>query len=189
MRKRSTKWTEIHCGGCWGNMEYPRSSSPWFATPTIAWPTKLPMLVRGPIILMSWQYSTRMLTVTIPLPLVIDYIMRTAASGRKNGIFSLFWTVLVQINYLDFADDLALLSHHQRQMQDKNSINRSGNQDQSRQQKMEDHHHFPNTSRKCWWAHQSWTLHLPGKYGWHAKWPRPWHQAKNWQGKCCIYHA
>lgn len=90
MRKRSTKWTDIHCGGCWGNMEYPRSSSPWFATPTIAWPTKLPMLVRGPIILMSWQYSTRMLTVTIPLPLVIDYIMRTAASGRKNGIFSLF---------------------------------------------------------------------------------------------------
>lgn len=69
MRKRSTKWTEIHCERCWGNMEYPRSSSPWFATPTIAWPTKLPMLVRGLIILMSWQYSTRMLTVTIPLPL------------------------------------------------------------------------------------------------------------------------
>lgn len=115
--------------------------------------------------------------------------MRTTASGRKNGIFSLFWTVLVQINYLDFADDLALLSHHQRQMKEKNSINRSGIQYQSKQQKTEDQHHLPNTSRKCWWAHQSWTLHLPGKYGWHAKWPRPWHQAKNWQGKCCIYHA
>lgn len=77
--------------------------------------------------------------------------MRTTASGRKNGIFSLFWTIVVQINYLDFVDDLALLSHHQRQMKDKNSIIRSGIQDQSRQQKTEDHHHFPNTSRKYWW--------------------------------------
>lgn len=81
--------------------------------------------------------------------------MRTAASGRKNGIFSLFWTVLVQINYLDFVDDLALLSHHQRQMKDKNSINRSGNQDQSRQQKTEDHQHCPK--------HQSQMLMSPSK--------------------------
>lgn len=189
MRKRSTKWTEIHCGGCWGNMEYPRSSSPGFATPTIAWPTKLPMLVRGPIILMSWQYSTRMLTVTIPLPLGY-WLYHEDCRNRQEE-----WYIFIILDSPG-ANQLSRLCRwfgspfaSQKQMQDKNSINRSGNQDQSRQQKTEDHHHFPNTSRKCWWAHQSWTLHLPGKYGWHAKWPRPWHQAKNWQGKCCIYHA
>lgn len=52
--------------------------------------------------------------------------MRTAASGRKNGIFSLFWTVLVQINYLDFADDLALLSHHKNKCRTKTASTGAG---------------------------------------------------------------
>lgn len=52
--------------------------------------------------------------------------MRTVASGRKNGIFSLFWTVLVQINYLDFADDLALLSHHKNKCRTKTASTGAG---------------------------------------------------------------
>lgn len=52
--------------------------------------------------------------------------MRTAASGRKNGIFSLFWKVLVQINYLDFADDLALLSHHKNKCRTKTASTGAG---------------------------------------------------------------
>ncbi|XP_056022193.1 uncharacterized protein LOC130055047 [Ostrea edulis] len=48
--------------------------------------------------------------------LVIDWIMRTTTSGRNNGIQ---WTLLTQLDDLDFADDLALLSHNHFQMQDK----------------------------------------------------------------------
>ena len=48
--------------------------------------------------------------------LVSDWIMRTTTSDRKNGIQ---WTLLTQLDDLDFADYLALLSHNHKQMQDK----------------------------------------------------------------------
>nr|KAG5698081.1 hypothetical protein BaRGS_031771 [Batillaria attramentaria] len=48
--------------------------------------------------------------------LVIDWIMKTTTAGRKNGIQ---WTLWTQVDDLDFADDLALLSHSHSQMQDK----------------------------------------------------------------------
>ncbi|KAK7112952.1 hypothetical protein V1264_012324 [Littorina saxatilis] len=48
--------------------------------------------------------------------LVIDWIMKTTTAGRNNGIQ---WTLWTQLDDLDFADDLALLSHNFNQMQDK----------------------------------------------------------------------
>ena len=48
--------------------------------------------------------------------LVIDWIMKTTTTGRNNGIQ---WTLWTQLDDLDFADDLALLSHNHSQMQDK----------------------------------------------------------------------
>nr|KAG5695113.1 hypothetical protein BaRGS_017212 [Batillaria attramentaria] len=42
--------------------------------------------------------------------------MKTTTKGRKNGIQ---WTLWTQLDVLDFADDLALLSHSHSQMQDK----------------------------------------------------------------------
>nr|KAG5696904.1 hypothetical protein BaRGS_015868 [Batillaria attramentaria] len=48
--------------------------------------------------------------------LVIDWIMKTTTAGRKNGIQ---WTLWTQLDDLDFADDLALLSYSHSQMQDK----------------------------------------------------------------------
>ena len=48
--------------------------------------------------------------------LVIDWIMRTTTEGKKNGIQ---WTLWTQLEDLDFADDLALLSHNHDQMQGK----------------------------------------------------------------------
>nr|KAG5703013.1 hypothetical protein BaRGS_016174 [Batillaria attramentaria] len=48
--------------------------------------------------------------------LVIDWIMKTTTSGRKNGIQ---WTHWTQLDDLDFADDLALLSHSHSHMQGK----------------------------------------------------------------------
>ncbi|VDO64417.1 unnamed protein product [Schistosoma margrebowiei] len=52
--------------------------------------------------------------------LVIDWIMRTSTSEGKHGIQ---WTSRMQLDDLDFADDLALLSQKQQQMQEKtNSV-------------------------------------------------------------------
>ena len=42
--------------------------------------------------------------------LVIDWIMKTTTTGRNNGIQ---WTLWTQLDDLDFADDLALLSQSQ----------------------------------------------------------------------------
>ena len=48
--------------------------------------------------------------------LVIDWIMKTTTEGSRTG---LQWTLLSQLHDLDFADNLALLSHNHRQTQDK----------------------------------------------------------------------
>ncbi|VDO75375.1 unnamed protein product [Schistosoma margrebowiei] len=52
--------------------------------------------------------------------LVIDWIIKTSTSEGKHGIQ---WTSRMQLDDLDFADDLALLSQTQQQMQEKtNSV-------------------------------------------------------------------
>ena len=51
--------------------------------------------------------------------LVIDWIMRTTTKGKSNGIQ---WTLWTQLDDLDFADDLALLSHSHKQMQEKTTL-------------------------------------------------------------------
>ncbi|VDO82779.1 unnamed protein product [Schistosoma margrebowiei] len=48
--------------------------------------------------------------------LVIDWIMKTSTSEGKHGIQ---WTSRMQLDDLDFADDLVLLSQTQQQMQEK----------------------------------------------------------------------
>ncbi|VDP76563.1 unnamed protein product [Schistosoma curassoni] len=48
--------------------------------------------------------------------LVIDWIMKTSTSEGKHRIQ---WTSSMQLDDLDFADDLALLSQTQQQMQEK----------------------------------------------------------------------
>ena len=48
--------------------------------------------------------------------LAIDWIMKTETKEKRNGIQ---WKMLTQLDDLDFADDLALMSHSHRQMQDK----------------------------------------------------------------------
>ena len=48
--------------------------------------------------------------------LAIDYIMRESTEGKRNGIQ---WTMWQQLDNLDFADDIALISSTQHQMQEK----------------------------------------------------------------------
>ena len=44
--------------------------------------------------------------------LAMDWVMKQSTADNKNGIQ---WTMWTQLNYLDFVDDLALLSHTQKQ--------------------------------------------------------------------------
>ncbi len=48
--------------------------------------------------------------------LAVDWIMRRATEGKRNGIQ---WTLLQQLDDLDFADDIDLLSHRHEHSQDK----------------------------------------------------------------------
>ena len=48
--------------------------------------------------------------------LVIDWIMKTSTTGGKHGIQ---WTARMQLDDLDFADNLTLLSQTQQQIQEK----------------------------------------------------------------------
>ena len=48
--------------------------------------------------------------------LAIDYIMRESTEGKRNGIP---WTMWQQLDDLNFADDIALISSTQHQMQEK----------------------------------------------------------------------
>lgn len=50
--------------------------------------------------------------------LAIDWIMRAVTNQKRNGIH---WTLWSQLDDLDSADDLALLSHNHQQMQEKTS--------------------------------------------------------------------
>ena len=51
--------------------------------------------------------------------LAVDWIMKQTTSNRRNGIQ---WTLMEQLDDLDFADDIALLSHNHQQMKDKLAI-------------------------------------------------------------------
>ena len=51
--------------------------------------------------------------------LAIDYIMRESTEGKRNGIQ---WTMWQQLDDLDFADNIALISSTQQQMQEKTSL-------------------------------------------------------------------
>ena len=69
--------------------------------------------------------------------LAIDWIMKKTTTNRRNGIQ---WTPWSQLEYLDFSDDLALLSHSHQQMQEKNraakhSVNTARTHHQQKQDK------------------------------------------------------
>ncbi|VDP74225.1 unnamed protein product [Schistosoma mattheei] len=51
--------------------------------------------------------------------LVIDWIIKTSTSEGKHRIQ---WTSMMQLDDLDFTDDLALLPHMQQQMQEMTSV-------------------------------------------------------------------
>ena len=69
----------------------------------------------------DWQFSNPRIDTVSPFLfiLAIDWIMKTETKGKRNGIQ---WKMLTQLDDLAFADDLALMSHSHRQMQDKKQI-------------------------------------------------------------------
>ena len=52
------------------------------------------------------------------LTMAIDWIMRAVTNQKRNGIQ---WTLWLQLDDLDFAHDLELLSQNHQQMQEKTS--------------------------------------------------------------------
>ncbi|VDO58509.1 unnamed protein product [Schistosoma curassoni] len=77
-------------------------------------------IVHGGQLTNSFEVKTGVRQGCLLLPflflLVIDWIMKTSTSGGKHGTQ---WTCRMQLDNLDFANDLALLSHTQQQMQKK----------------------------------------------------------------------
>ena len=50
--------------------------------------------------------------------LAIDWVMKSTLSGNNTGIR---WTLFTSLEHLDYADDLAVLSHLEKHMQSKTS--------------------------------------------------------------------
>ena len=48
--------------------------------------------------------------------LAVDWIMKQTTNNKRNGIQ---WTLMEQLHDLDYADDIALLSHNHQQMEEK----------------------------------------------------------------------
>ena len=55
--------------------------------------------------------------------LTMDWVMKTSKAQGQNSIQ---WTLWKQFDDVDYADDLALLSHMRHQMQEKTSASRFG---------------------------------------------------------------
>ncbi len=88
-------------------------------TPTKEWPAGWPMAV---ISQKSFAVRTGVRQGCLLSPflflLATDWILKKTTAGKRNGIQ---WTLGNQLNDLDFADDVALLSHNRQQMQEKTS--------------------------------------------------------------------
>ena len=92
--------------------------------------------------------------------------MKTTTTGRNNGIQ---WTLWTQLDDLDFADDLALLSHNHSQMQDKTALleTTSAGTGFKINRKKTELLKMNTTANHSWWrAHKGGgVFRLPGKCG------------------------
>ena len=70
--------------------------------------------------------------------LAIDWIMTRTTENRKNGTQ---WTPWSQLEDLDFADDLAFLSHCHQQIQENRPSKHSVNTDRIQHQQKQDKNH------------------------------------------------
>ena len=129
--------------------------------------------------------------------LVMDWIMKTTTTDRNNGIQ---WTLWTQLDYLDFADDLALLPHNHNRCRTKPLSWRPHQQGQGSRSKKkkkkkkdraeEDEHNCQNTSHSWWRAHQGGgVIRIPGKRGWPTGRHGPRCRSQNWQGNSSFRHA
>ena len=83
--------------------------------------------------------------------LATDWIMRAATNRKRTGIQ---WTLWTQLDGLDIADDLALLSHNLQQMQAKTwpASHVSANRTDDQQAEDKD----PEDQCRYWWASHNW---------------------------------
>ena len=117
MRKPLIALTGRHCGSWRGTMKSLRSS---FSDQVFLYQgISCRVLHAGRLsdcIDVNWSLSG-MPAITLLLYLVfIDWITRTTTSNKRNAIQCNQWALWSQLEDLDFADDLALLSHKYIQM-------------------------------------------------------------------------
>ena len=125
--------------------------------------------------------------------LAIDWIMKKTTKYRRNGIQ---WTPWSQLEDLDFADDLALLSHSHQQMQGKNratkhSVNTARTQHQQKQDKDYESQHKeqqPHYNERRATGRDR-LIHIPGQYNQQTWRHSRRRQSKDTESKSCIHHV
>ena len=111
--------------------------------------------------------------------------MKTSTEDKRNGIQ---WTLMEQLIDLDFADDLALLSHTHQQMQEKtkhwHSVHcalDSTSIEAKVRSSVSVQATIANTAKRpgAGWC---WQLHIPWQYSRQAGWNWCRRKGENWQG-------
>ena len=122
-----------------------------------------------------------------------DWIMKKTTKYRRNGIQ---WTPWRQLEDLDFADDLALLSHSHQQMQEKNratkhSVNTARTQHQQKQDKDYESQHKEQqphyNERRA--TGRDILIHIPVQCNQQTWRHRRRRQSKDTESKSCIHHV
>ncbi|KAK2193196.1 hypothetical protein NP493_14g07058 [Ridgeia piscesae] len=120
--------------------------------------------------------------------------MKKTTTNRRNGIH---WTPWSQLEDLDFADDLALLSHSHQQIQKtkhraaKHSVNTARTQHQQKQDKYYESQHKeqqPHYNERIA-TERDRLIHIPGQYNQHTLRHRRRRQSKDTESKNCIHHV
>ncbi|KAK2171237.1 hypothetical protein NP493_1088g00044 [Ridgeia piscesae] len=118
--------------------------------------------------------------------------MKMTTRNRRHGIQ---WTPWSQLEDLDFADDLALLSHTHQQMQEKNraakhTVNTTRNQHQQKQDKDYESQHKeqqPHYNERR--ATGSISFIYQGQYNQQTWRHRRRRQSNDTESKSCIHHV
>ena len=117
LKRRLIAWIETHYGSCWPTMASRRRSLNWSGWPlnhqhakwstTALWPNPSPSQL---------EFDKGACYHLFFFLIVIDWIMRETTKDRKRG---LQWSMMEQLEDIDYADDIALISQRHIDMKEK----------------------------------------------------------------------
>ncbi|KAK2172817.1 hypothetical protein NP493_926g02047 [Ridgeia piscesae] len=117
--------------------------------------------------------------------------MKKTTKYRRNGIQ---WTPWSQLEDLDFADDLALLSHSHQQMQEKIELLNTVSTQLGHQQKQDKDYESQHKEQQPHYNERRATgrdrlIHIPGQYSQETWRHSRRRQSKDTESKSCIHHV